>query len=71
MKSILTILVCAIVFGAYCYASQNDIADAQAAEAHKRETIAAARKEFARQKLAGLTDDANRMMHPIAQARTP
>ena len=61
----------AMFFGALHITSVPGDTEEQRAENHRQETIAAAKKEFARQRLAGLTDDANRMMHPIAQARTP
>ena len=71
-RLLVRVLAVAFVVGAYLWMSASDEAEQERAARNKQETIAAAKREFARQQheaaLVGLQDDANKMMWPCCQA---
>ena len=71
-RLLLRVLAIVFIVGAYLWMSASDEAAQEQAAHHQRETIAAAKREFARQQheaaLIGLQDDANHMFWPCCQA---
>jgi hypothetical protein len=71
IRALPAMAVVAIITAAYLWMSSEDLRMQECAELHKQEAIAAARldahKKAVAMREAGLLDEANRMMYPVAQ----